>query len=255
MGTVSKALALLDILAGPQPHLGLTEIARLATYDKATTRRLLVELKSAGLVEQDDDSRDYLLGPTLLRLGRIREDRFPFARIAQPIVRALAEASGETAHASEYGAGMLTSVCVQASDKSHRVIVDLGERLPLHATASGLAYLAASPPAIVAQTLARPLARFSDRTATDPQAIAALVAEARARGYSMSDQLKENGVHSVAAAILTPRQTPIGAIAVALPLTRSTPEILARTGALVRSAAADISARLFGPERKALSHA
>ena len=103
MGTVGEALALLDILAGSQARLGLTEIARRADYDKATTPRLLVELKSAGFVEQDDDSRDYLLGPTLLMLGRVREERFPFFRIAQPVVRALAEASGESAHASEYG--------------------------------------------------------------------------------------------------------------------------------------------------------
>ena len=144
MGTVSKALSLLDILAGPEARLGLTEIARASGFDKATTRRLLVELKANGLVEQDDTSRDYMLGPSLLRLGRLREARFPFARIADPVVRALAEATGETAHASEYGGGVLASVAVQASDKSNRVIVNLGERLPLHATASGLAVLAAS---------------------------------------------------------------------------------------------------------------
>ena len=95
MGTVSKALALLDILAGTQARLGLTEIARVANYDKATTRRLLVELKACGFVDQDDTSRDYLLGPTLLMLGRVREERFPFFRIAQPVVRGLAEATTE----------------------------------------------------------------------------------------------------------------------------------------------------------------
>lgn len=257
MGTVSKALALLDILAGPKPRLGLTELARLADYDKATTRRLLVELKVSGFVEQDDQTRDYLLGPALLMLGRVREARFPFFRIAQPVVRALAEASGETAHASEYGGGAMTSVCVQASDKSNRVIIEVGERLALHATASGLAYLAAATPALVAAALARPLARFSDRTETDPAAIAALVAQARARGYAQSDQLTETGVMSVAAAILNPRRTPVGAIAVALPATRSTPMILAQCGALVRDAAVEISARLYGaaPVRKVQSHA
>ena len=257
MGTVSKALALLDILAGTQARLGLTEIAKVANYDKATTRRLLVELKACGFVDQDDTSRDYLLGPTLLMLGRVREERFPFFRIAQPVVRALAEATTETAHASEYGGGALNSVCVQASDKSNRVIIEVGERLPLHATASGLAYLAAATPAFVTATLAKPLTRFSDRTETDPTIIAALVAEAQARGYSLSDQLKEGGVHSVAAAILNPRQFPVGAIAVAMPAVRSTPEVLAQYGALVRQAATEISARLYGlaPYRKARTHA
>jgi IclR family transcriptional regulator, acetate operon repressor len=257
MGTVSKALALLDILAVPQARLGLTEIARLADYDKATTRRFLVELKASGFVEQDDQTRDYMLGPSLLRLGRVREERFPFFRIAQPVVRFLAEASGETAHASEFGGGVMNSVCVQASDKSNRVIIEVGEKLPLHATASGIAFLAAAPAAVLAATLAKPLPRFSEKTETDPAALADLVAQARSRGYSQSDQLKETGVHSVAAAILNPRQAPVGAIAVAMPSTRSTPAILAQCGALVQDAAAEISARLFGAAapRKVNSHA
>ena len=105
-------------------------------------------------------------------------------------------------------------------------------------------------PANTAATLAKPLARFSDRTATDPAMIAALVAKARTRGYSQSDQLKETGVHSVAAAILNPRRAPVGAIAVAMPMSRSTPDVLAQCGVLVQSAARDISTRLYGAQPK-----
>jgi IclR family transcriptional regulator, acetate operon repressor len=249
VGTVSKALSLLDILAGPEARLGLTGIAKAAGFDKATTRRLLVELKTSGLVEQDEASRDYMLGPALLRLGRLRETRFPFARIAEPVVRALAEATGETAHASEWGGGILASVVVQASDKSNRVIVELGERLPLHATASGIAVLAASPPALVAAVLARPLTRFSAATLLEPGRVALLVEEARARGWSLSDGLKEAGVHSVAAAIRGPKGTPVGAVAVAMPSVRATPEILAQAGARAAEAAQDIAGRLYGARK------
>ncbi len=257
MGTVSKALALLDILSRPDVQLGLTEISARAGYDKATTRRLLVELKSQGFVEQDDLSRNYMLGPALLMLGRAREERFPFFRIAQPIVRGLAEASGESAHASEYGGGAMNSVCVQASDKSNRVIIEVGSKLPLHATASGIAFLSASTPAFVDAALRKPLTRLSTTTKTDPAEVAALVAEARARGYSLSDQLNEAGVQSVAAAIVNPRGAPVGAIAIAMPSVRATPAILADCGALVVAAAAEISARLFGAtqSRKVPFHA
>ena len=246
MGTVSKALLLIDILSGPEARLGLTEIARASGFDKATTRRLLVELKANGFVEQDETRRDYMLGPALLRFGRLREARFPYARIADPVVRALAEATGETAHASEYGGGVLASIAVQASDKSNRVIVELGEHFPLHATASGLAVLSASPAAVVDAVLAKALARFSDQTQTDPARIAALVEQTRARGYALSDQLKERGVHSVAAAIRSPTGLPVGAVAVAMPSVRATPDAVAKAGALVRDAAADIAAQLFG---------
>jgi IclR family acetate operon transcriptional repressor len=246
MGTVSKALGLLDILAQPDARLGLTEITRISGYDKATTRRLLVELMANGFVEQDQTSRDYLLGPALLMLGRAREDRFPFFKTVQPAVRALAEATGETAHASEYSTGGMTSVCSQQSDKSNRVIVQIGERLPMHATASGLAYLAASTDAFVDSVLRKSQAAFTEMTVTDPLALRALIAAARARGYAVSDQYREIGVHSVAAAILNPRGAPVGAIAVAVPTARAEADKITEMGALAAAAAADISARLFG---------
>lgn len=250
MGTVSKALSLLDILSGPEARLGLTEVAKASGFDKATTRRLLVELKAGGFVEQDEASRDYMLGPALLRLGRQREARFPFARIAEPVVKALAEATGETAHVSEWGGGGLASVVVQASDKSNRVIIEVGERLPLHATASGIAVLAASPASVVTAVLGRPLERFTDETVTEGAKVAALVDEARARGWSLSVGLKEAGVHSVAAAIRGPKGAPVGAVAVAMPSARATEGVLARAGAAVVEAAGEISARLYGGKKR-----
>ena len=246
MGTVSKALGLLDVLAQPDARLGLSEIAKLSGHDKATTRRLLMELMSNGFVEQDEVTRHYLLGPSLLMLGRAREDRFPFFKTVMPAVRALAETTGETAHASEYSAGGMTSVCSQQSDKSNRVIVQTGMRLPMHATASGLAYLAASTEGFIDTVLRKARVAYTAHTLTDPKAIFALVAEGRANGFVICNQLREIGVHSVAAAILNPSGAPIGAIAIAVPTARADAERIATMGAQTADAAADISARLFG---------
>jgi IclR family transcriptional regulator, acetate operon repressor len=137
------------------------------------------------------------------------------------------------------------------------VIIDVGQKLPLHATASGLAYLSAAPPPVIEAALRKPLARFTDLTCTDPAAVADLITTARRDGYSQSDQLTEIGVHSVAAAILNPRGLPIGAVAIAMPSVRCTPQIMAQCGVLVRDAATEISARLYGtaPLRKVPTHA
>lgn len=221
-------------------------MARLSGFDKATTRRLLLALKADGFVEQDEETRAYLLGPALLMLGRAREERFPFFKIAQPAVRALAETVGETTHVSEYAAGAMASICAQQSDKSSRVIVTVGERLPLHATASGLAYLAASLDSFVDAAFRKPLPRFSANTLTDPSALWVILRGARARGYVECNQLRSEGVFSVGAAIVGPRGAPIGAIAVALPSLRAEPEKITEIGALVAGAAAEISTRLLG---------
>jgi len=241
MGTVRKALQLLDILARPDADPGLTDIARLSGHDKATTRRLLLSLMADGFVEQDATSRAYRLGPALLMFGRAREDRFPFFKTVMPTVQALAQASGETAHACEYSAGAMNSVCSQPSDKSNRVIVQVGERFALHATASGLAFLAASADSVVT-----PHTAYTDTTLVTPDALRAQISAARAKGYAICNQFREVGVHSVATAILTPAGTPIGSIAIAMPSARAGANQIATAGNLVAQAAKTISARLFG---------
>jgi IclR family transcriptional regulator, acetate operon repressor len=249
LGTVSKALGLLELLRVAGSRLGLTEIARLADFDKATTRRLLVELAESGLVEQDPQDKSYDLGPALQTLGRAREQRFPLYRVIQPTVEALAETTGETVHATEYCAGWLASICIVESQKANRVFMDRGQKLPLHATASGLAFLAASPLTTVEALYAKPLAQFTVSTPIDRPALDTILAETRKRGFSLCDQLYEDGVSSVAAAIRGSTGAPIGTIAIAMPASRYTPETALDFGRLAVRAAGEVAARLGGKAR------
>lgn len=246
MGTVSKALGLLDFLGQSHAPKGLTELARLAGFDKATTRRLLLELAANGFVEQDMQSRDYALGPALQMLGRAREERFPLLRISQPIVSALSEKTGETVHTAEYCAGVLLSVCIEHSPKTVRVSLEPGQKLPLHSTASGFAFLAASAPAFTEAAARKPLQPYTAKTPSGRDALMAIVRQTAARGYSVSNETMEEGVHSVAAAICDPSGRPAGTIAVAMPMARASAASTKEFGLLALKAAEDISQRLFG---------
>jgi IclR family transcriptional regulator, acetate operon repressor len=246
MGTISKALGLIELLRHCGQPLGLTEIARLAGFDKATTRRLLLELALNGYVEQNTESRSYVLGPALQMLGRAREDRFPLYRAVQPVVRSLNEITGETVHATEYCVGALASICIEESPKANRVILDLGQKLPLHATASGFAFLAASPDAFVETIYRKSFELFTPTTPVNRDSLQAIVLATRQRGYSVSNQSLEEGVSSVAAAICIPGGKPSGTIAIAMPSSRMTPDIANHYGALVRRQADVLSAHLFG---------
>lgn len=246
MGTVSKALGLLDFLKDIDASYGLTDLARLSGFDKATTRRLLLELVANGFVEQDEVTRAYMLGPTLQMLGRAREERFPLYKTAYPIVKQLSEVTGETVHAAEYGAGVLISICTEQSDKANRVILTTGQKLPLHATASGMAFLAASTPQFVESIMRKPMEAFTKATPTDRDTLLTSIQETKVRGYSISNQSLEDGVHSVAAAIIDNRGKPIGSIAVAMPTSRTSQASIEANGTLVRQAAQNISLRLYG---------
>ena len=73
MGTVSKALDLLNLFNRAQPLIGLSDLSRLAGVNKATCYRLMSELQAHGLVEQVGSGREYRLGPAVLRLAALRE--------------------------------------------------------------------------------------------------------------------------------------------------------------------------------------
>ncbi|CAG1005566.1 MAG: IclR family transcriptional regulator [Rhizobiaceae bacterium] len=252
MSTVGKAISLLDLFSIDTPELGLTEIARRAGFDKATTRRLLVSLARHGFVEQDGETRHYRLGAGLTRLARIREARFPLLQTALPYLRELAAATSETVHLAEAVNGSLLTVLVEHPARANRVNVNVGEYLPLHSTASGLAYLAHARPEVVKEALGSPLAAYTSHTLTEPGAVLKEVEATRGRGYSVMDQGFEDGVFSVAAAILGSGGYAIGTLAVAAPVVRTSKAAAAERGKAVAAAAREISERLNGEGFNAL---
>jgi len=247
MSTIGKALALLDTLSRLDKEAGLTDIARLCALDKATARRFLVELEKHGFVEQDAETRKYRIGAEPVRLARIREARFPFLSLAVPVLRDLAAASTETVHLAEYSAGRLSNIHVEMSPRAH--CVDVGSLLPLHATASGGAYLAFCARAEIDAALKKPLEKFTDHTVTDPQLVRAMLDETAARGFSISHQGLEAGVISTAAPVRMPNGHPIGCVAIAAPLSRTTKAAIHEFGAQAVAAANAISEKYYGSER------
>jgi DNA-binding IclR family transcriptional regulator len=246
MSTVEKAISLLELFTAAEPELGLSDIARSAEFDKATTRRLLMSLLKTGLVEQDDTTRRYRLGAGVSRLARLREAHFPFLQIAGPVIRALAEKTGETAHLSELNASGLVTVHVEESAKANRVGITLGHVLPLHATASGLIFLAFSKPDFVKAYLRKNLESFTRHTIVDRARLQDAIKIAADRGYSHGEQGFEDGVSSVAAPILGPDRRAIGTVAVASPLSRVNDTMMRRHIHAVIDAARTITEQLCG---------
>ncbi len=246
MSTVGKAASLLEQFTLAEPEIGLSELARRADLDKATARRLLVALAAHRLVEQEPQSRRYRLGAGLSRLARIRDQHFPFARVAAPVLRRLAVETGETVHLSEFSAGALLTVHVELSARANRVNVDVGQVLPLHGTASGIAFLAAARDTVAEAYVGKSLEAFTQHTLTARDEVMQAVRLAAERGYSRSAQGYEEGVHSVGAAIRGPDGQPIGTLAVASPMSRVDDRSAEEQGRAAIAAARDIAARLNG---------
>lgn len=248
MGTISKALDLLNFFGAHRAEIGLSEFMRLSKRDKATVHRHLTELTENGFLEQDPESRAYRLGPALLRLSALRETLFPMRKILQPIVSELSEAAGELAHASLLQNAVMSPL-IHADPQLHgvRVHFDMAEMLPLHATSSGLAALAFCPDSVQNEVLSARLERFTESTITDPSQLREVLAEVRRYGLSSSANGFEYSVSSVGAPVFGQAGQVIGALAVAVPAVRSDPQKTRVLASLVRDAAERASVALgFG---------
>ncbi len=241
MQTIDKALGLLGLFSEGRPAIGLSKIARLSGFNKATTRRFLLALEKHGFVEQDAKTRAYRLGPGLLRLARVREAVSPVQTVVRPIMEDLVSRIGETAHFSLYAGGSLATIGLVESAKSNRVMLERGETIPLHATASGIAFMAFAQPKIVDAALGKTLIGYTAHTMTDAVELRKQLQSVRKAGVAVANGSYEDGVCGIASPVFADDGFACGAIAVAAPASRAKRNVIAAIQPQVQRAAAEIT--------------
>lgn len=248
MRTVEKALRLLDFFSDKVTEIGLSDLARLSGIDKATVLRMLNDMAESGLVEQNLSNRRWRLGAGILRLARLREAAQPVNRVLTPILEQLAAETGETAHVSLVSGRDLANVGVVEPPRANRVYIEPGLSLPLHATASGIAFTAFTRPELRERVLARKLPAITGTTPITREALAELVSRAGVRGYAVADQTFEAEVYGIAVPIFDAEGFATGALAVATPASRVSPEhergILAALGPAAAEATRGLGGRV-----------
>lgn len=222
MKTIEQALSLLDAFSIDSPELGLSALARLSGFDKAKTRRYLLALMHQGFIEQNEESKTYRLGTAVLKLASIREECFPLRDLVAPVLARLVSSCGETAHFSLLSGDRLHNVEVVEAPRAHRVTMQKGEALPLHATASGLCVLAFAGEELRNACLSSALTRHTEATEVDRKSLETRLDEIRQRGMARSAGTYDDGVTGYGMPVFDRRGRPIGAVAIAAPSSRVT---------------------------------
>jgi len=243
---LSRGLALLETLAATEGGATLTVLAEALALPAPTAHRLLATLEQAGYVEAGA-SGAWRIGVRAFRTGSAFLSHRNLVAQALPRLERLMEQAGETANLAVIEDGEAVFVAQAQCRELMRMSAKLGARAPLHASGVGKAMLAAMPDAAVAATLSRRgLHRYTEHTLTSRDALAADLAAARKRGYSIDDEEHALGLRCVASAIGDEMGQPWAALSLAGPTSRLTPERVAALGRLVRAAALDCTQALGG---------
>jgi IclR family acetate operon transcriptional repressor len=200
VGSVERAMAILDALAEAPAPLGTNELARRVGTNASSVSRLLGTLAAGGLVERVADTGRYRLGTRLLVLGARVQARLDVRDLARPLLERLEAETGETATLSLPAGGEAVTIEFVASRASVRSMAAVGRPSIAHATAVGKVMLAFGETG--PEALAAPLARFTPHTITDPAALAAEVGRARAEGLASARGEREPDLNAIAAPVL-----------------------------------------------------
>ncbi|MDH6128137.1 IclR family transcriptional regulator [Kitasatospora sp. GP82] len=240
--SLSRAAAIMRLLAGGERRLGLSEVATALGLAKGTAHGILRTLQQEGFVEQDPESGKYQLGAELLRLGQSYLDVHELRARALVWADDLARAAGETVYLGVlHQQGVLVVHHVFRPDDTRQVL-EVGSMQPLHSTALGKVLLAYDPVAR-GELNEGPLEGYTSRTLTELGDIDAECALIRERGWADAIEETWEGVASIGALIQDRRRNPVGAVCISGAVERVCEDGFVRPSlvASVRSAARAIS--------------
>ncbi len=214
------AQLLVRVVEAPQPP-SIGELSAGAGLPKSTTSRLVGALERQGLVQRLGSRGRLRPGPVLLRYAS-RDASHALVELAQPSLRRLADASGETINLAVAGPDGVEHLAQE--DTAHLVGVTdwVGRRVPFGLAANGKCFLA-----------------FGGGEIDEGELI-------RSRGYATSIDELEVGLSALAAPVLGADRSVLAALSISGPTVRLTSDRIEELAPLLKREAASLTRRLRG---------
>jgi IclR family pca regulon transcriptional regulator len=198
--SLERGLGIIRAFGPDAPEQTVSELAEKTGLTRATARRFLITLIELGYVESD--GRVFRLTPRVLQLGYSFLSGLGFPDVALPHLERLVAEVDEGSEASVLDGDHIVYVARVPSTAVMTLAINVGARMPAHATSMGKVLLAALPDAELDAYLARAeLRSFLPRTVTDPVELRAQLERVRAQGYAIVDQELEEGLVAIAAPV------------------------------------------------------
>lgn len=198
-----RGLTVLTLFRRDRQRLSLTEIAKLLGLARSAAFRLVYTLESLGFLKRNPEDDRYELGARVLSLGYALLSSMDVVDRAERPLRRLRDATGGSAHMGRLDGTDVVYIMRFAAPDSLAGNVQVGARLPAHATTLGRALLMDSDPETLVGIFGdvESLPAFTHSTARTLPDLARQLAEDRARGYVVGHSIYENGLDSMAAPI------------------------------------------------------
>jgi IclR family KDG regulon transcriptional repressor len=247
LSSTEKALKILMAFSPRNQEMGTIELSRKLGFHKSTVSRLLQTLTAHGFLQQNLETKKYLLGRSAAEIGNavINSLNNALVTIAGPYLFELSEQVSESV-ALEQLSGTNVILASHVEGRRHiRFSFLLGEQLPINVAAGAKAILAYCPPEFVDTCLKKKFVRFNERTIVSKKQFRELLKQVRKTQIAFDKGERYEDTFAIATPIFNHESMPVAAVVIAGPAFRMTPQFLNDTVAPLKKTAAEISQRLF----------
>ncbi len=238
--SATRTLDILEYVVAQGRPVGAVEIATALNIPISSLSYLL-----ATLIERrylDRAGRLHTPGPALERLQPPSQTTTLADRV-RPRVRSISLQLNETAAFFIRQGYEMEAIASEVSSHALRYNVEVGRLLPLHAFAAGKAVLATfSEQELIDYFAAVERSAYTPQTMTDEALMRAEIEMIKLRGLARTQGAFTPGIVGLGRAVLTPEGALLGALSVAIPAARMTPELEERAGLLLVRASETLGA-------------
>jgi IclR family KDG regulon transcriptional repressor len=216
--TLAKGLEVLEALSEVE-EIGLSDLARRLGVSGPTLFRILATLVAEGYAQKSERTSRYRLTLKTWELGARAVGRLGLREVARPFLERLAAEPAETVHLSvQQGSGI---VIIDKVDCTHPLRVDtyVGQRAPIHCSATGKAIVAFDPEALNALE-DDGFARYTEATITDRAALDRELAQVRRAGWAKNREEWRPGVCAAAVPLRDRAGSVVGSVSLTVPTPR-----------------------------------
>lgn len=242
---LARGLQLMMQFSREERELTGAELSRRLDLPRASVFRMLYTLEQGGFVERAEDGVSYKLGLAVLRLGFELLASMELTEHGRPVIEALRDRTGYSSHVVVRDLREVVFIAKAAGRNAMFHSIQVGARLPAHATVLGRILLSDLDMAALSQLYPEtPLPAFTPKTPTTLAELKALIDQDRAKGYGISMGGYETGISTIAAPVFNDRGAVAAALSISVPSARIDEAVLPPLVEAVQDAAAQLSERI-----------
>ena len=242
---LDRSLDILELLSASAGGLTLSELSNHLEIPKNAVFRISQTLLARGYLSRHVETMAFQLTGQWLKLATPRLRGLSLPALARPAMTALRDATGETVQLGVLSGVEGTIIEQVEGTEPLRIVVDLGLRFPLHNNAPGKLFLSHFTDEKRDQVLSQlKLTASTPRTITTKAELSKECEGIVSQGYSIDYAEADEGIHCIAAPIVSEFEGVVAALWLTGPAKRLPKSRFRELGEQVRAAAAQASFRI-----------